>query len=153
MIKIIIWSDQLFIPRILPFPNLLLTLPIVQRRHWEPSLEVVYQITCSFFWSHKRFLTAFFTYVVVLPNTCKFAIMCKMSGAGGEHSWWSKVFVCTCNVCVYRGMGVCVCVLKPGRWYSDVFCVPSGEKLNPASHLLLRHLLSCRYSPPHGCSP
>lgn len=55
--------------------------------------------------------------------------------------------VSACKVCVcmrahcYSCLSVCVSMHS--CWYSYIFCVLSGEKLNPASHLLLFHLLSC----------
>ncbi len=42
------------------------------------SLEAIYQISPSFFWSHKRLYTTLFTHAVVMPNTCKYTLMTKI---------------------------------------------------------------------------
>ena len=52
--------------------------PAMQLNHRVTSLEEVYQITCSFLWSHIRLYTKSITYAVVLPKTCKHTLMFKM---------------------------------------------------------------------------
>ena len=42
------------------FQDLLPTLPMMQRSHWVTSLEAVYQIACSFLWSHENLYPTFF---------------------------------------------------------------------------------------------
>ena len=61
-------------------PNLAPTLPTMQFSHTGTSLEAIYQITCSFLWSHKRRYTSIFIYVVVLLKTCKHTLMCTTGG-------------------------------------------------------------------------
>ena len=51
--------------------NLVSTLPTMQLGHLVTSLGVIYQIICSFLWSHKRLHATFFTSEVELPKTCK----------------------------------------------------------------------------------
>ena len=66
---------------LLPFPNLVPTLPTMQPRHWVTSLEAFSQTTCRFFWSHKKcYTTFFFTFAVVLHNTWWHALMFKIGG-------------------------------------------------------------------------
>ena len=42
--------------------------------------SATFQITCGFFWIHKRFYSTFSTYAVVLPKTCKHTLMCNIGG-------------------------------------------------------------------------
>ena len=37
-------------------------------------------ITCNFLWSHKILYTTLLTYAVVLPQTCKHTVMCRICG-------------------------------------------------------------------------
>ena len=50
---------------LLPFQNLMPTLPTMQPSPYVTSLEAIYQVACSFVLTHKRLYTTFSTYTVI----------------------------------------------------------------------------------------
>ena len=53
----------------------------------ETSLGAVYQITCSFLWSHERACTTFLHNTEILLKTCKHTLMCNIGGSTDMRVW------------------------------------------------------------------
>lgn len=68
---------------LLPFQNVVSTLPIMQPGHRVTSLEAISQITYSFVWNHSRFYTttlSTISQVTLFVNTKKIMFLLTSSG-------------------------------------------------------------------------
>ena len=85
--------------------------PTMQLSHWVTSLEAVYQITCSFLWSHNKLYTTA-PVLVVLSKTCEHTLMCKIGAvypltenADGAYNFKMHLFYAKLHEwCVMRPM-------------------------------------------------
>ena len=59
---------------------MLIVLPRMQLSCWVTSLEAVYQVTCSLFWSHNRLYTVLFFCFFFHISSSKHTLMCKTGG-------------------------------------------------------------------------